>query len=221
MGNPTPPSAAAVGGEGITVAALYVETDGCYFDLPGVEVCGHGADHADGSTTVNLDGRGYKGPWSVVAHPSCKRYGRFWHGSTRKPHQFKAGDDGGCFLHALETTREFGGVIEHPCDSKAWDMFNLNRPPRSGGWVPADLLGGWTCCVDPDDLPELIWGKGEQKLHPVALERHGYARARRIGMMAMVGGKDKVKIRNRTPVPFRDILIGLARSARKQKDLAA
>lgn len=223
------------------IAALYVETDGCYFGLPGVVVVGHGQDHADGSTTVGLDGRLWRGGLPLVAHPSCKRFGRFWHGSTRKPHQFKLGDDGGCFEHALERVREDGGVIEHPCDSKAWALFNLNPPPRTGGWIAADMFGGWTCCVDqshyghfankltwlyvcgvdPTDLPELTWGKGEQKLHPVALERHGYAKARRIGMMAMVGGKDKVRIRNRTPIPFRDILIEIAKAARQRDRNAA
>ena len=64
------------------------------------------------------------------------------------------------------------------------------------------------------DLPELIWGRGEQRLHPIALERYGYAKARRIGMCAMIGGKDKTKIRNATPAPFRDLLISIARSAR-------
>jgi ribosomal protein L32E len=58
---------------------------------------------------------------------------------------------------------------------------------------------------------ELIWGKGEQRLHPKALEKYGYKKARRIGMMAMVGGKDKTKIRNATPPGFRDVLVSLCR----------
>jgi hypothetical protein len=235
--NPTNDSA---NGSGATIAALYVETGGCYFSLPGVEVVGHGEDHADGTTTVHLDGRAYAGPWPVVAHPVCKRWGRFWHGSTRKPHQFRLGEDGGCFAHALAVARKCGGVIEHPCDSKAWEFFGLNKPPRTGGWVHADEFGGWTCCVDqgryghfankltwllvygvdPAELPDLIWGKGEQRLHPVALEKHGYAKARRIGMMAMVGGKDKVRIRNRTPAAFRDLLLSIARSVSVQRKAA-
>lgn len=64
------------------------------------------------------------------------------------------------------------------------------------------------------DLPDLDWSKGSQRLHPVALERYGYEKARRIGMTAMVGGKDKTKIRNATPVEFRDVLLSIARSAR-------
>lgn len=63
------------------------------------------------------------------------------------------------------------------------------------------------------DLPSLIWGPSEQRIHPVALARHGYEKARRIGMMAMVGGKDKTRIRNATPPKFRDILLAMAGTA--------
>lgn len=66
-----------------------------------------------------------------------------------------------------------------------------------------------------DNLPDLIWGPSEQRIHPVALERHGYAKARRIGMMAMIGGKDKTRIRNATPPAFRDVLLAIAGSAGK------
>ncbi len=202
------------------IAALYVETGGAYFNLPGVDPW----DEA-------RDARAYPGPHPVVAHPPCQRWGRFWHGSTRKPHQFKLGDDGGCFAAALASVRAYGGVMEHPCDSHAWAAFNLNRPPRDGGWVAADFEGGWTCCVyqghyghlagkptwlyvygvERDQLPELRWGKIEQRLHPVALARHGYEKARRIGMMAMVGGKDKTRIRNATPPQFQEMLLALSR----------
>jgi hypothetical protein len=231
--NPTPhqqiePSLALKESEDVTpVAALFVETGGAYFGLPGVDPW----DEA-------RDARKYPGPHPVVAHPPCQRWGRFWHGSTRKPHQFKKGDDGMCFYHAFRALHKFGGVIEHPADSHAWKAFALKKPPRSGGWIharatadgwPADM---WTCCVYQghyghfrgkptwllvaglarDELPELRWGKCEQRLHPVALERHGYEKARRIGMVAMVGGKDKTRIRNATPPEFRDdVLLEIAR----------
>lgn len=130
------------------IAALYVETAGCYFGVPGVDPW----DEA-------RDARAYAGPHPVVAHPPCQRWGRFHHGSTRKPHQFRLSDDGGCFAAALMSLNDNGGVIEHPCDSKAW----------------------------------------------------------RIGMTAMVGGKDKTKIRNATPVEFRDVLISIARTAHLRK----
>lgn len=63
------------------------------------------------------------------------------------------------------------------------------------------------------DLPTLNWTIGEQRLHPVALAKYGYEKARRIGMMAMIGGKRKTEIRNATPQEFRDLLLNLARTA--------
>ena len=210
------------------IAALYVETGGCYADLPGVD-----------AWDIDRDARLYAGPYPVVAHPPCQRWGRFWHGSTRKPHQFKLGDDGGCFEAALAAVRTYGGVLEHPADSRAWEAFGLARPSRSGGWIRADwpFEDGWTCYVEQGfyghvarkgtwlfasgcDLPELIWGVGEQRISPRALELHGYEKARRIGMMAMVGGKDKTKIRNATPIPFRDVLLSIAGSARAKRKAA-
>lgn len=202
------------------IAALFVEPDGVYAGVPGVD-----------PWDENRDARLYAGPWPVVAHPPCQRWGRFWHGSTRRPHQFKLGDDGGCFKSALRSLLKFGGVLEHPMDSKAWGAFGLLKPPRKGGWVQDDATGTWTCCVyqghyghfsgkgtwllvsgvDRQDLPELIWGPCEQRLHPKALEKYGYEKARRIGMMAMVGGKNKTKIRNSTPPEFRNLLLSIAR----------
>jgi hypothetical protein len=200
------------------IAALYVETGGCYFGLDNID-----------PWDKTRDAKNYAGPWPVVAHPPCQRWGKFWHGSTRKPHQFKMGADGGCFAYAIAAVWSHGGIIEHPADSHAWAIFDIPAPPREGGWVSAGP-NAWTCCVYQghyghlagkptwlyvygvrrDQLPELRWGKVEQRLHPVALARHGYEKARRIGMMAMVGGKDKTRIRNATPTEFRDVLIGIA-----------
>jgi hypothetical protein len=202
------------------IAALYVEKDGCYFNLPGVD-----------PWDEDRDARTYGGPWPVVAHPPCQRWGRFAEGGPAAPGRFKVGDDKGCFKAALAAVRKWGGVIEHPADSKAWRHFELNEPDRCGGWINADFVGGWTCYVEQGfyghfsrkgtwlyahgvDLPSLRWGEGEQRLQPVALAKHGYEKARRIGMIGMVGGKDKTKIRNATPPEFRDVLIAMARSAR-------
>ncbi len=205
------------------IAALYVELNGCYAGLPDVD-----------PWPIERDARNYAGPYPVVAHPPCQRWGRFWHGSTRKPHQFKLGEDGGCFKAALASVRQWGGVLEHPADSHAWAAFGLIAPPRYVGWVRADDHGGWTCYVEQGHyghmsrkptwlyackttLPELNWSRGEQRLHPVALERYGYKKARRIGMTAMVGGKRKTEIRNATPIAFRDLLISIAQTAGVKK----
>lgn len=208
------------------IAALFVQADGCYSNLPGVDVW----DEA-------RDARTYAGPHPIVAHPPCQRWGKFWHGSTRKPHQFRLGDDGGCFASALASLQCWGGVLEHPAQSRAWDCYGMRTPPARGGWVPAGIGGLWTCHVEQGhyghlarkatwllacrtELPDLIWGAGEQRIHPRALELHGYAKARRIGMMAMVGGKDKTRIREATPPAFRDVLLSIAASANSVQEAA-
>ncbi|GLK69226.1 hypothetical protein [Hansschlegelia plantiphila] len=202
----------------MSVAALFVEKDGVYSGLPGVE-----------PWDEERDARRYAGPHPVVAHPPCQRWGRFATGSTRKPAQYRVGEDQGCFAAALTAVRNYGGVLEHPKDSLAWDYFGIMRPAPSG-WVRADRFGGWACQVEQGHYghfsrkatwlyavgmlpPPLIWGRSAQRLPAYAVERYGYEKARRIGVMAAVGGKDKTRIRNATPPQFRDVLLSIARAA--------
>jgi hypothetical protein len=42
--------------------------------------------------------------------------------------QRRKGDDGGCFISALEAVRKWGGVLEHPAASSAWKAFGLKEP---------------------------------------------------------------------------------------------
>jgi len=208
------------------VAALFVQADGVYASMPDVD-----------PWPECRDARKYDGALPVVAHPPCQRWGRFWGGSTAKPHQFKLGADGGCFAHALWSVRTFGGVIEHPADSNAWRWFGLNAPPRSGGWVKADEFGGSTCYVEQGHyghmarkgtwlycagvpLRDPTWGQLPQRIHPVALAKHGYEKARRIGIMAMIGGKDKTKLRDATPPEFARWLVELAASSVTASEIA-
>lgn len=209
------------------IAALFVDPDGCYAGLPGVDAWGEARD-----------ARLYRGPHPVVAHPPCQRWGRFATGSTRKPKQYRVGEDSGAFASALTAVRNYGGVLEHPKDSLAWDHFGLLLPPHHGGWIRCDTFGGWTCCIEQAhyghfsrkptwlyavgvDLPSLTWGRAEQRLPAYAVERYGYEKARRIGVMAAVGGKDKTKIRNATPIPFRDLLLSIARSGNRAVAMAS
>lgn len=214
------------------IAALYVATGGPYFNLEGVK-----------PYDEEEDARIYMGPWPVVAHPPCQRYGRFWKGQPGNINKGKVerkGDDQGCFKSALFDARRWGGVIEHPEGSHAWEMFGLTKPPRKGGWVKADEFGGWTCRVEQgqyghycpkgtwllvygvsyEDLPDLRWGvhrttdEDYERLAPHLVEKHGIEWCRRAGLMAMMGGGKNSGPRIHTPTPFRDLLISIARSAK-------
>jgi hypothetical protein len=199
------------------VAALFVETNGVYFGLP----------HVD-PWDVTRDARNYDGPHRVVAHPPCERWGRYWGGGPSARVKRIKGDDGGCFEHALSVVRSWGGVLEHPEASHAWSHFGLNKPPKSGGWIAADFLGGWTCCVEQGhyghrarkatwlyaahiDRPELIWGPaaGER------LDEGFHSKAERDAARA-AGAKPRKRLSRAenvaTPIPFRDLLLRLALS---------
>ena len=210
------------------IAALYVQTDGCYFGIPGVDPW----DEA-------RDARTYAGPHPVVAHPPCERWGRYWGGSPTTWPRLVKGDDGGCFAAALASVRRWGGIIEHPEGSHAWRAYGLIPPPRAGGWVRADAIhghDGWTCCVEQGayghqarkatwlyahgvHLPELRWGRAkgdflrmEDGFHSAA-ER---ARAVKTGICQRLSKRQRAA----TPIEFRDLLLGIARSRRAPSALA-
>ena len=205
------------------IAALFVQTEGCYFNLEGVDPW----DEA-------RDARKYRGPYPVIAHPPCQRWGKMWMGSpsyvAKTGIRKIKGDDGSCFHAALNAVREFGGVLEHPWGSHAWPHFGLAVPSRKGGWIRADNHGGYTCCVEQGKyghyarkptllyvvktgLPELRWGHREMKLDPEIVERIGLKKAKKLGEVSARGGGKDSSPRIATPIEFRDLLIGMARKA--------
>lgn len=196
-----------------TVAALYVDPNGVYSGLTGVEVW----DEA-------RDARNYAGPWPVVAHPPCARWSRLA-GFTEYRFGLKRGDDGGCFAAALAAVRQFGGVIEHPAYSDAWKVFGLPRPITYHGWTGSLTDDGWSCYIEQGryglpvkkatwlyavgvDTPELEWG-----FTPDTDGDPGYQNAFG-GMDAwrdLFGGRRGNT--STTPPRFRDELLAMARSA--------
>lgn len=199
------------------IAALYVEKNGVYSGLPDVEVW----DKA-------RDARTYAGPHPVVAHPPCERWGRYWGGAPRTFPRLTLGNDGGCFAAALHAVRIFGGVLEHPEGSHAWRWFQLHEPPRGGGWVKADWLGGWACCVEQGgyghrarkatwlyahgvDVPSLRWGSAPGDF--VRLDEGSHSKAER-ARAVKTGACQRLSAgqRRATPVEFRDLLLSIARS---------
>lgn len=197
------------------IAALFVQTGGTYFGVPGID-----------PWDIVRDARNYAGPHAVVAHPPCERWGRYWSGGPSAKVRRVKGDDGGCFASALRSVRSFGGVIEHPEASHAFSHFGLGRPAKSGGWELAEH--GWICCVEqghyghrarkatwlyactPQKPCDLIWGPsaGER------LDEGFHSKAERDA--ARASGRAPVKrLSTRenlaTPLAFREVLLGIAR----------
>ncbi len=200
----------------MTVAALYVITNGPYFGIPDVE-----------PYDELRDARKYKGPYPVIAHPPCERWGRYWFGGPSVRVRRKLGDDKGCFEAALGAVRSWGGVLEHPEASHAFKRFNLPIPKWNGGWTEEDIFGGRSCCVAQGhyghaarkmtwlyavniNFPELKWGisppglRLDEGFHSKA-ER---ARAIKTGVCQRLSARQ----RKLTPEPFKELLLALARS---------
>jgi hypothetical protein len=206
-----------------TIAALYVETGGVYFGLPGVD-----------PWDAARDARLYAGPWPAICHPPCQRWGRYWHGGPSARVRQVKGDDGGCFASALASVRTWGGVLEHPEASAAWDAFDLIKPPRYGGWVSAGMHdGGFTCCVEQGhyghrarkatwlyahgvELPHLRWGPSQGDRLDAGYHT---AEERAADPERHLRDRGRLTVRERidTPLAFRDALIAIARTARRHR----
>lgn len=205
------------------ISALFVETNGCYYDLPDVDPW----DKA-------RDARLYAGPHPVVAHPPCERWGRYWSGGPSARERRLLGDDGDCFAAALRAVRTWGGVLEHPEASKAWPWFGIPVPPKTGGWQWAGWVTragqSWTCCVEQGHYghparkatwlyaitehrpADLIWGAS----NGVRLDEGFHSKAERDA--ARAAGATPIRRLSKaenvaTPPAFRDVLIGIASSA--------
>ena len=218
------------------IAALYVQKGGVYWDLPDVDPW----DEA-------RDARKYAGPYPVVAHPPCARWGRYWFGGPSARVRREMGDDDGCFEAALKAVRQWGGVLEHPEASHAFAAFGLGRPdPRY--WARC-LDGGWVCEVEQGhyghrarkktwlyantpERPPLLWGASptaarlDQGFH--SAEERAFRsnrtlspemREKKSAWMDSRESQDAKFFRrlsktecSATPIPFRDLLLSLARS---------
>lgn len=205
------------------IAALFVAPGGCYFGLPDVD-----------PWDEQRDARLYAGPWPVVAHPPCERWGRYWSGGPSAHVRRVKGDDNGCFASALVSVRRWGGVLEHPEATHAWAAFGLPRPARKGWTAVMDGYGGWVCQVAQANYGhrarKLTWlyvgggafprfdlnwdaAKGER------LDEGFHNKAERIAARA-AGQPPRRRLSHNenlaTPVAFRDLLMGIARTAQRK-----
>ncbi len=190
-----------------TVAALYVEHGGVYWNLPGVD-----------PWDEERDARAYAGPYPVVAHPPCSRWGQLANVNHAR-YGTPIGEDGGCFQAALEAVRTYGGVLEHPANSMAWRHFGL-PPAHRGFWSTTlgDQRAGST------EVSQVVYGHGARKrtwLYAVDIDWPDLNWVDRPGEYVVGAGintgfnsgkrlPDQLAIR--TPLVFRDLLLRMARS---------
>ena len=199
------------------IAALFVQKDGAYFGVPDVD-----------PWDEVRDARLYNGPYPVVAHPPCERWGRYWSGGPSASYKRLLGDDNGCFASALASVRTYGGVLEHPEASHAFAAFGLARPKWREGWIEAGDGKGHVCCVAQGnyghrarkltwlyavgvELPDLDWSipaPSEIRLDEGFHSKEERARAIKTGVCQRLSKNQRAA----TPEAFRDVLLQMARS---------
>lgn len=189
------------------IAALFVETDGVYANLPDVDCW-----------PKERDARKYAGPWPVVAHPPCERWSMI---SMVNHVRWGApiNDDGGCFFSALSSIRKFGGVLEHPAESRAFEHHHVPNPTSRG----------WQLTIDGDWITEVNQAAyGHRATKKTWLIYHGECEPlaadwARMRGSCQIGGFDVTlpqlpkRERARTPEKFRDFLLALARHSAKKR----
>jgi hypothetical protein len=208
------PSLKDLGARSHKVAALFVQTDGAYFGLPDVD-----------PWDEKRDARLYAGPWPVVAHPPCNKWSPLAFINQRRIPGYQVGDDGGCFEAALNAVNTYGGVLEHPANSIAWKRYGLPKPER-GWWI--GMFGSyvtevdqgryghrarkrtWLYVVTPKLPPELDWEVAESDVIV-----SGFTHQPKGEHVACEHRRVRPKEASRTPVAFRDLLLGIARSCHK------
>lgn len=198
------------------IAALFVQPAGAYFGLPGVDLF-----------DKSRDARGYLGPSPVVAHPPCGRWCKPLAKVNQTRYGHKIGDDGGCFSEALKCVLTFGGVLEHPAHSYAWDKeyFDLVKPKR-GKWLIGIFKPKQPYYVT--EVSQSAYGHKARKRtwllysgekFPPALDwsdPKGTHLTSWLQRTSRVAPRITKKEADKTPPAFRDLLISLACSAQQR-----
>lgn len=192
------------------IAALYVQRNGCYWNLPDVD-----------PWDIERDARQYAGPWPVVAHPPCDR----WHQLSAVNHKrwgWVINEDGGCFAHALHAVRTWGGVLEHPAESRAFGLHGVREPER-GSWQRT-LDGDWITEVNQaaygHRATKRTWLLYCGPILPPALDWSPARGSHQIGWFDVTLPILPKGETSATPIPFRDLLLSIARSARVEERAA-
>lgn len=85
---------------------------------------------------IDRDAKQWPGGNAIIAHPPCRAWGDLR--ALAKPRE----GEKELAIWAVHQIQFWGGVLEHPANSRLWP--DLNLPLREN----RDQYGGWTLCID-------------------------------------------------------------------------
>jgi hypothetical protein len=125
--------------------------------------------------------------------------------------------------------RRWGGVLEHPEGSRAWEHFGLPEPRHGAGWVRSLFDNGWSCSVDQGRYghkarkrswlyysgrstpPELDWTPATSSVWVCSGPGGRTAEERAAKGITLLSKREH----SLTPVPFAELLLSIARNAQQ------
>jgi len=165
----------------------------------------------EGVMDVGRDANKYAGPWPVVAHPPCGPWGRLAQFSRQ---------DSTTGPMAVNAVRRWGGVLEHPAESRLWAHCHMPRP----GCLP-DEWGGLSMAIH-----QVEWGHKALKptwlylvgIAPTFMHPPPFPGRAPVGLVAPSSGPSSLPLiskpeRRLTPPLLAAELIRMARAVRPER----
>jgi hypothetical protein len=194
------------------VSVLFARHDSIYKTLPGCDLW-----------DAQRDATKWGGGNPVIAHPPCRAWGRLAHFANPPPGEREYA------VWSVQQIRKWGGVLEHPAQSRLWGSVSLPKPGHG-----RDEWGGWSMSID-----QHWWGHranketwlyvcgcepAEAPKTPLRIDEgtHYIMRDRRRGTASRNWWKRRLPTREReaTPEAFARWLVELARRCKGHNEKA-
>lgn len=171
------------------VAALCVHARSHYFSIPGVECYDR-----------RRDALTFSGGMPIVAHPPCRSFSLRLHRQAKPEPGEKE-----LALFCCDMLRQWGGVLEHPCQSLLWREAAIPTPAQ-----PKDSSGVWSM-----EVLQSWWGHPAPKRTWLAFCRIDLPRLPpipfRLGWRRMAWRHMSTVARSRTELAFAEWLVECSR----------
>ncbi len=170
------------------IVALFVRSDSIYKTMPGIECY-----------DINRNALTWRGGCPIIAHPPCRTWGMLAHMANHIPGEHELA------LWALKQAEKYGGVVEHPRNSRLWKHIKND----AGYIIEINQFDFGHVASKPTRL--YICGCPKNLLPPMPLHNMGTPRKTITGIVGQPGRRCTQYERETTPLKFAKWLVKVAR----------